>query len=147
MRSLCQRIAVVSLVTCCLGCGKTEPKAGETSTAAPGARSVAEFGHLSAGEARSFLARHPEALVLDVRNPDEWSNELGHIEGARQIPLPELQTRMDELAAWKGKPIIVVCARGARSRSAAGLLAGAGYRQVMNLKGGMVAWRQAEAFP
>ena len=82
--------------------------------------------------------------MLDVRNPDEWNDELGHIDVARQIPLPELRQRMDELAAWRDKPIVVVCASGSRSRTAASILAAAGYRQVMNLEGGMVAWRQAE---
>lgn len=101
-------------------------------------------GHLRAVEARIFLAAHPEALVLDVRNPDEWDDDLGHIEGARQIPLAELPRRATEVAAWKDRPVVVVCRVGGRSRRAAEWLAGAGYRQVVNLEGGMAAWRQSE---
>jgi rhodanese-related sulfurtransferase len=96
---------------------------------------------MSATGARAFLAAHPEALVLDVRNPDEWNDEHGHIEGARQIPLPELADRVGEVAAWKDKPIVLVCRSGRRSQTAAEMLAGLGYRQVINLEGGMIAWQ------
>ena len=105
---------------------------------------AASIGHLQAIEARDFLTSHPDALVLDVRNPDEWNDDLGHIEGARQIPLPELQGRIGEIESWIRKPVLVVCRSGARSARAANLLTGAGFKQVMNLEGGMSAWRQAE---
>jgi rhodanese-related sulfurtransferase len=99
---------------------------------------------MSADRARAFLAGHTETLVLDVRNPDEWNDAYGHIEGARQIPLPELPARVAEIEAWKDKPIMVVCQAGGRSREAAELLAGRGYRRVFNLEGGMIAWRETE---
>jgi sulfur dioxygenase len=104
----------------------------------------ASVGHLQAIEVRDYLASHSDALVLDVRNTDEWNDELGHIEGARQIPLPELQDRLGEIESWKGKPVVVVCRSGSRSARAAELLAASGFQQVMNLEGGMTAWRQAE---
>jgi rhodanese-related sulfurtransferase len=98
---------------------------------------------MTAVEARAYLAEHPDALILDVRNPSEWDDDLGHIEGARLIPLPELTGRMAELEPWKGKPIVAVCRVGARSATAANDLAQAGYTPVFNLAGGMVAWRSA----
>jgi len=103
---------------------------------------AAGVGHLQAGETRGFLSAHPEALVLDVRNASEWDDDLGHIDGARQIPLGELGGRVGEIEAWKDKPVVVVCRDGARSRDACRTLTAAGFQQVMNLEGGMVAWRQ-----
>lgn len=134
---------LLGLLGACAPAQKTETQGGVEVPRA-GVMALAAVGHLDAVAAKDFLAAHPEALILDVRNPEEWDSELGHIEGARQIPLPELQRRMDEVAAWKDKPIVVVCRVGQRSQRAAEMLAHAGYRQVMNLEGGMIAWRQAE---
>ena len=103
---------------------------------------AASVTHLQAGEARGFLSAHPEALVLDVREPAEWNDDLGHIEGARLIPLGELGGRLSEIEAWKDKPVVAVCRVGARSRDACRTLTAAGFQQVMNLEGGMVAWQQ-----
>jgi rhodanese-related sulfurtransferase len=124
--------------------GMPSRSAGGDTAATAGPIAAAPIGQLQAVQARGFLAAHPEALVLDVRDPDEWNDDLGHIEGARQIPLAELRSRMTEVAAWRDRPVVVVCRVGVRSRRAAELLAGAGYRQVMNLEGGMAAWRQSE---
>lgn len=81
--------------------------------------------------------KHP--LVLDVRQPEEFRT--GHINGAKLIPLNELNKRMNELP--KNREIVCICASGSRSTSAAKVLAGAGYT-VLNVKGGMLAWRQAK---
>jgi rhodanese-related sulfurtransferase len=124
--------------------GAPSRTAGRDTTTLSGTAPAAPVGQLRAVEARRFLTSHPEALVLDVRNPDEWNDDLGHIEGARQIPLAELPARVNEVADWKDKPVVVVCRVGGRSQRAAEWLAGAGYRQVMNLGGGMAAWRQSE---
>lgn len=154
MRRVCQCWAVALLVT---GCGGGTPGGTDTRSAAPaGADSAqvetamppvaeARVGRMTAAGARQFLAAHPEALVLDVRNPDEWNDEHGHIEGARLIPLPELEARASEIEGWKEKPIVLVCRSGRRSQTAAEMLAGMGYRQVINLEGGMIAWRESEA--
>ncbi len=105
---------------------------------------AASVGHLQAGEARGFLASHPEALVLDVRPASEWDGEFGHIDGARQIPLGELSARMSEIDAWKGKPVMVVDRDGGQGSSACQMLTAAGFQQVTKLEGGMVAWHQGD---
>ena len=132
----------LSLVTA--GCGGSPADNSVSAAAHVGLNTMraASVGHLQAGEARGFLSAHPEALVLDVREPAEWDDELGHIEGARQIPLGELGGRLGEIEAWKDKPVVVVCRVGTRSRDACRILTAAGFQQVMNLEGGMVAWRQ-----
>ena len=122
----------LALIATLAGCGGTPRAASRPSPA----------GSLTAEQVRTLLARHPEALVLDVRNPDEWNDALGHIETARQIPLPELASRLAEIEAFTDKPVITVCTVGARSARAADLLARAGFREVYNLSGGMQAWRE-----
>jgi len=129
-------LILATLATACAG-----PPGRET--AGGSAQGTAAAGRLGPVEARELLAAHPEALLLDVRNPGEWNDDLGHIEGARLIPLPELAGRMEEIAAWKDRPVVVVCRSGGRSSRAASMLAAAGFRQAMNLDGGMSAWRRA----
>lgn len=78
------------------------------------------------------------AVLLDVREPDEWRT--GHAPKARHIPLGQLADRAGELPA--GRVVVTVCRSGMRSARAASLLAGQG-RQVHNVSGGMRAWAAA----
>ena len=82
-----------------------------------------------------------EALVLDVREDSEWA--VGHIPDARHIPLGKLTTRMGELEKFKTRPIVVNCRSGHRSNRACALLKKAGFENVHNLSGGIIAWEQA----
>jgi sulfur dioxygenase len=90
---------------------------------------------------RRQLADDPP-LVLDVRGPDEFDGPLGHIEGSRNIPLPELAAHQAEIAAG-GRPIVCVCLTDKRSAAAAVQLTAAGVGEVSVLRGGMKAWREA----
>ena len=80
--------------------------------------------------------------MLDVRGPDEFDGPLGHIEEARNVPLPELPAHQAEIAA-AGRPIVCVCLTDKRSAAAAAQLAAAGVGEVSVLRGGMKAWREA----
>ncbi len=77
--------------------------------------------------------------IVDVRDPEEFDGPLGHIEGARLIPLGELQARTAELSP--DLPIITVCRSGARSAQAATILKKSGFVRIANLAGGMLRWR------
>ncbi|MFO1186700.1 MAG: rhodanese-like domain-containing protein [Alphaproteobacteria bacterium] len=77
--------------------------------------------------------------ILDVREAEEFVGPLGHIKGARNIPLGALAARVAELA--KDRPVVAVCRSGARSAQATVLLQKAGFTRVANLAGGMLAWR------
>jgi sulfur dioxygenase len=79
-------------------------------------------------------------LLLDVREPPEYCGELGHIKGSVLIPLRELAARVDEIEAWRTRPVIAVCRSGVRSTTAAAILEGLGYERVFNLKDGMIEW-------
>lgn len=100
------------------------------------------FGWIGAEGLRDRLARNPPPLVIDVRGPDEFDGDLGHIEGARNIPLDALPRRRDELARFAEREIVVVCKTQMRSAQAAKMLAGAGFRRLCVLRGGMVEWRR-----
>ncbi len=82
--------------------------------------------------------------LVDVREPDEFVGPLGHIRGARLIPLGQLAGRLDELP--RDRPLVVVCRSGARSAQATLALQRAGFARVANLGGGMLRWR-AEGHP
>jgi sulfur dioxygenase len=82
--------------------------------------------------------------IIDVREPEEFTDVLGHIRGARLVPLSQLAARLDEIAS--DRPVVAVCRSGARSAQATVLLRKAGRTQVANLAGGMLRWR-AEHLP
>lgn len=76
------------------------------------------------------------ALMLDVREPDEWA--AGHAAGALHMPLGAL--RPDDVP--RDRIVVAVCRSGGRSGRAATVLAGAGV-DVRNMAGGMNAWAAA----
>lgn len=80
-------------------------------------------------EARTMVANG--ALLLDVRTPAEFSD--GHVDGATNIPVQELASRMAEVGP-KTRPVVVYCRSGARSATATGMLKSAGY-QVLDVGG------------
>ena len=80
---------------------------------------------------------HEDVFVLDVREPHEV--QIVNI-GAPLIPLGQLANRIDELAPQKDREIVVHCKSGARSQKAAQLLKSAGFANVENLAGGILAW-------
>jgi sulfur dioxygenase len=99
---------------------------------------------LAAGEVVARLLTPSAPLLLDVREPEEFRGELGHVQGARLIPLRELPERANaELAEFKDKDVVVICRAGVRSTTAAAILAGLGFERVCNLKGGMLDWKDA----
>jgi hydroxyacylglutathione hydrolase len=81
----------------------------------------------------------PGFHVLDVRGDDEW--ESGHIAGAQHIMAGELAVRVDEVP--RDGTLALVCGTGYRSTVAASVLERAGRRNVINMTGGMNAWRAA----
>ena len=75
------------------------------------------------------------ATLIDVRSEGEFSG--GHIDGAANIPVGSLASRISEIP--KGKPVVLYCASGARSTRAAEMLKQKGYERVHNL-GAMARW-------
>ncbi|MDP3670081.1 MAG: rhodanese-like domain-containing protein [Telluria sp.] len=81
------------------------------------------------------------ALLLDVREPEEYAQ--GHAPGSTLIPLGQLQSRLRELDAFKGRRIAIICRSGRRSALALQMLERAGYSAAANVEGGMIAWTKA----
>jgi len=81
------------------------------------------------------------AVIIDVRSVSEWNNK--HIPGATLIPLNELKSRMSELEQYQAQQIIMQCAVGGRSSKAVEILQQAGFKNVSNMNGGIVAWEKA----
>lgn len=85
--------------------------------------------------------REAHVRVVDVREPDEFHGELGHIPGAELVPLATVEAAAK---GWKrADPLIMVCRSGRRSLHAAELLIGLGFAGVKNMRGGMVEWNAA----
>ena len=91
-----------------------------------------EGGRVSGPQARGLVA--DGAFLLDVRTPDEFSS--GHLEGATNIPVQELATRIAEIP--QGRAIVVYCRSGNRSGRARAMLEGAGH--TVHDLGAMSSW-------
>jgi len=87
------------------------------------------------------LINHKNAMVLDVREDDEY--KAGHVLDAKQIPLGKLKERIGELEKYRNVPIVVVCRSGIRSATACVILGKQGFAQAHNLTGGIMAWQKA----
>jgi rhodanese-related sulfurtransferase len=88
----------------------------------------------------SVLTTDKKAVIVDVREDDEWNE--GHIAGAVHIPLNQLEARLPELQSYKDTSIITQCQSGKRSLKALELLKSAGFSKVASMDGGIVAWRK-----
>ncbi|HUE37962.1 MAG TPA: rhodanese-like domain-containing protein [Candidatus Binatia bacterium] len=102
---------------------------------------------ISVAGAAEAVKKNPKTLILDVREPAEWSE--GHIPGALHVPRGMLEAKADlEYAnrepalADRSVPIIVHCASGARSAMAADVLQLMGFSDVKSMAGGIVAWKE-----
>jgi rhodanese-related sulfurtransferase len=99
-------------------------------------------GEIEPDELERRLRRGDAPMIIDVRQPEEYAQ--GHIPGARLIPLDQLPQRVGELDP--GAEIVAVCRSGNRSGVAAEWLRAQGFRRVLNLRGGLKAWRGPLAY-
>src|SRR5215475_356723 len=83
--------------------------------------------------------RRPGAVVLDVREPDEY--EQGAIPGAVHIPRGTLESTVENRITDKSAPVIIHCASGIRSAFAAKTLGDMGYEDVVSMVGGFNKWK------
>lgn len=84
-----------------------------------------------------ICAATPGAVLLDVRNPDEYA--AGHIPGSVNLPLPSIAEAALRVPD-KSAPLFVYCLSGSRSSSAVSALKAMGYTKLNNI-GGIRAWR------
>ena len=113
-----------------------------TTTFAPSAtpRATAPAAmSLEVSVADAVALRDQGALMLDVREPDEFA--AGHISGATLIPLGQLAGRLGEVP--RDRVVVVVCRTGHRAAQGRDILLGAGYSAVTSMTGGMTEWLAA----
>jgi rhodanese-related sulfurtransferase len=106
--------------------------------------SCAQSGGKKKLPAREFsqqIANSPNALILDVRTPEEFGE--GHLEDALNIDYraDEFEQAVSKLD--KSKPVYVYCRSGGRSAGAALHMRQSGFGRVYELKGGIIAWKKA----
>ena len=87
------------------------------------------------------LINSANALLVDLRETREF--EGGRLPKAVHIPLSQLESRGSELARHIGRPIVTYAMRGDRGRTAAGVLARLGFKDIYTLNGGYLAWKDA----
>jgi len=103
-------------------------------------RLTRKYKQIGVNEAVMLLNKN-DPVVLDVREEKEIQG--GKITGAKHITLGQLSSRIVELGDNKQKPILVYCRSGSRSGHACQIITKAGYEDVSNLAGGILAWEAA----
>jgi rhodanese-related sulfurtransferase len=97
-------------------------------------------GGLDAAQAVQLINRE-KAVVIDVCEANEYA--AGHVGGAKNIPLNQLEEKLAGVVKNKALPVILVCQSGARSNRAVAIAKKLGYEQAQSLAGGLGAWRSA----
>ncbi len=87
------------------------------------------------------LKNDKNLVILDVRTPEELTGPLGKIDNVINIPIQNLEQRINELKSYKEKEIIVICRTQNRSAVAVNILQSNGYK-AKNVLGGMVEFRR-----
>jgi len=107
--------------------------------------SRARSGGQAVGTTEAVRLMNQGALLLDVRSQAEFDG--GHILDARHVPQEQVAAQAaDALKRFKDKVVITCCESGMRSQAAARVLQAQGFTKVVNLRGGLQAWR-AENLP
>jgi len=106
--------------------------------------SRARSGGESVGPMDAVRLMNQGALLLDVRSQAEFDS--GHIRDARHLPQEQLAGSGEALKKYKDKVVVACCESGMRSGAAARVLKAQGFANVVNLRGGLQAWR-AENLP
>ncbi len=96
---------------------------------------TAKYQEIGAAEA---LPRLSEFRLVDVREPHERNDELGHIAGSKSVPVAEIQTLTQR--PGDERPILLICRSGKRSIKACEVLLERGLKNPVNLLGGMLEW-------
>jgi sulfur-carrier protein adenylyltransferase/sulfurtransferase len=102
-------------------------------------RAKSQIREVDTEQAERFLVTRPDAVVLDVREPDEY--EQGALPGAVHIPRGHLESQIEHRAPDRDAPVVVYCAAGNRSAFAARTLGELGYSDVVSMAGGFNKWK------
>lgn len=98
-----------------------------------------EYGDVTVDEAKHLIEENVKLVVLDVRTVSEYDD--GHIEGAINIPVKEIEEILDELS--KDEEILVYCRTGNRSSTAIEIMRDNGFTKIYHMDRGITAWKDA----
>ncbi len=91
-------------------------------------------------EVKSMLDRGDKFVFIDCRLPNEY--QITHIDGAKLLPLQQIQQRFEELRPHKDEKIIVHCKSGGRSMTFTQALRQSGFKDVRSMAGGILLWNK-----
>ena len=100
----------------------------------------ANTGSLTAQGAVQLINRE-RAVVVDVREPEEFA--AGHMTGAKNVPLNQLEEKLAATVKNKTVPLLLVCASGARAQRAVAVAKKLGYDKAQAVAGGLKSWKEA----
>lgn len=128
-------LLAVSLAPALAGCRSLKARAAARAASRPAYRTI------SPAVAYSLTLDAPDVLILDLRSPQEFQGETGHLRNARNIPLERLPYRMIELSGYRDDTLLVYC-RGNDTCGAEGMavLVASGFQDAMLIDGGIDRW-------
>jgi len=132
-------IFVAGLLFACAGCGAggAHGAGSQDAVGQAGGTPPAVYHKISPQEAKEMIDANPGAIVLDVRTDGEF--QMGHIHGARSLPLDQIDSKASTALPDKNALILVYCQGGTRSKAAANKLVAMGYTRVYDF-GGIISW-------
>ena len=128
-------LIIIGLLIIISACTASRSTVKTTEPEGTGTVAQAAIVTVDADRFHDLIETSADAVLLDVRTPEEFQQ--GHIPGALLIPVQELETRIEELAAFRDKELLVYCRSGNRSLTAAKMLEQAGFTMIYNLGGGI----------
>ncbi len=105
---------------------------------------VSKIALISPDELNTLISSGEDVVVLDVRAPEHFGDQRGHVPGAVNIPSWDLRGRIKEieyeLENYRGHVVVVICQSGVHAPGASRILKKAGMERVLVVKGGMKRW-------
>lgn len=98
--------------------------------------------HVTVQQAKTLLDKDTTIVVLDVRTPEEFKSQAGHLPRAINIPVQELDKRLAELVKFRSRKILVYCRSGNRSIRASEILLKKDFK-IIHMDGGILQWNVA----
>lgn len=100
---------------------------------------AAKVSQLDVKDLYNAIKQKETCVILDVRTPLEY--ERGKVEGSINLPVDKIRAEVEEVIPDKEKKVYVYCLSGSRSVIAVEIMIKLGYKNVFDIKSGLLAWR------